>query len=52
MIIVVTDSKHTDDALSALMNEELMTDVDISSGKHFDLLIVSFVKLDVVVDVL
>ncbi|XP_049873072.1 forkhead box protein I1-like [Pectinophora gossypiella] len=25
-----TDSKHTDDALTALMNEELMTDVDIS----------------------
>ncbi|XP_060803249.1 forkhead box protein J2 [Amyelois transitella] len=25
-----TDTKHTDDALTALMNEELMTDVDIS----------------------
>ncbi|PZC73893.1 hypothetical protein B5X24_HaOG208688 [Helicoverpa armigera] len=27
------DSKHTDDALSALMNEELMTDVDIISER-------------------
>lgn len=30
-----SDSKHTDDALSALMNEELMTDVDISSDRSW-----------------
>ncbi|CAG9786508.1 unnamed protein product [Diatraea saccharalis] len=29
---VVPDTNHTDDALSKLMNEELMTDVDISTG--------------------
>ncbi|KAJ8721813.1 hypothetical protein PYW08_004215 [Mythimna loreyi] len=29
------DSKHTDDALSALMNEELITDVDISSERSW-----------------
>lgn len=33
-IIVGADSRHTDDALSALMNEELMADVDISRGKY------------------
>ena len=33
-IILFSDSRHTDDALSALMNEELITDVDISSGEY------------------